>query len=269
MLTRTFGALALATCVMVAVVAAQTNATLTLKSGEQVSAQLVDMNASAFTVRVNGQERKISVGDVSLIDFGGGSMSNADWDRVSGGQHAIWLRSGEVITGRLYDIAGSTPKRLMIKTDGGERTVSSDEVSRVAMARPTSGGTPSTPGSDSGITVQGNQAWTSTGLVLRNGERITVKATGEVRLSSNADDIAGPSGALKQRFDPRAPLPNTLAGALIGRIGNGKPFGIGADNTFQADGGQLFLGINDSNVADNQGAFQVEIQRSGGTSRRR
>jgi hypothetical protein len=269
MLTRTFGALAIATCAAVALVSAQVSATLTLKSGEQISGQLIDMNGSAFSVRVDGQERRLPIADVSLIDFGGGSMSDADWDRVSGGQHAIWLRSGEVITGRLWDIAGATPKRLMIKSNGGERTVTSDEVSRVALARPTSTGTPSTPGSGSGITVQGNQAWTSTGLVLQRGQWITVKATGEIRLSSDPNDVASASGARQQRFDPRAPLPNVLAGALIGRIGNGKPFGIGTDNRFQADPGQLFLGINDSNVSDNQGSFQVDIQRSGGTVRRR
>jgi hypothetical protein len=269
MVTRTFAAVVLATCAAVALVSAQVSATLTLRSGEQISGQLVDMGGSGFAVRVNGQDRQIPTGEVALIDLGGGAPSQADWDRVSGGQHVIWLRSGEVLTGQLVDIGGTNPLRISVRTGSGDRDLTSNDVARIALARPNaSTGTPSTPGDTAGITVQGTQQWTSAGVVVRRSEWLTVKATGEVRLSGDPNDIATPSGVRQQRFDPRAPLPNVLAGALIGRIGNGRPFGIGTDNRFQAsDNGQLFLGINDSNTSDNQGSFQVDIQRSGTTRR--
>jgi ABC-type antimicrobial peptide transport system ATPase subunit len=67
---------------------------------------------------------------------------------------------------------------------------------------------------------------------------------------------------------PANPVPSAQTGALIARIGNGQPFLVGTQTRLVAPtAGQLFLGINDSHVADNQGAYQVEVQRAGRTRR--
>jgi hypothetical protein len=49
-----------------------------------------------------------------------------------------------------------------------------------------------------------------------------------------------------------------LAGALIGRVGNSQPFGIGDQKTAlgMPATGQLFLGINDDHCGDNRGQFR-------------
>ena len=52
---------------------AQDSATLTLRSGEKVSGQLVDLGGVGYTVRVNGNERQIPQNDVAVIDFTGGT----------------------------------------------------------------------------------------------------------------------------------------------------------------------------------------------------
>lgn len=265
MLKRTVVAAALA-AVAFTTAWAQENATFTLKSGERITGQLVDMGGSDFTIRVNGQDRRIAIGEMALIDFAGSTMSQADWDRLSGGQQVIWLRNGDTITGQLYDVGGRTPLRITVKTDGTERQLTSNEISRIALARPTST-TAATTGSGEGITVSSQAQWTPTGLTVQRGETLVINAEGEIRISPDANDRATPNGIIAQRYDPRAPLPRTLVGALIGRIGNGQPFGIGMNATFQAPGsGPLYLGINDSNVSDNEGSFQVTVQR---TSRRR
>ena len=247
------------------VASAQVSATFTLRSGERITGELVDLTGSGFVIRQNGQDRKISTGEMALIDFAGSTMSQADWDRLSGGQQVIWLRNGESFTGKLYDVGGRSPLRITIKTADGEREVRSDEVSRIALARPANA--IATTGSAQGtnaITVSAQQQWTPTGITVRQGETLTFNASGEIRISPDANDRATASGIVNQRFDSRAPLPRTLAGALIGRIGNGQPFGIGANAQFQApDAGQLFLGINDSNVSDNEGSFQVTVERRG------
>ena len=65
------------------------------------------------------------------------------------------------------------------------------------------------------------------------------------------------------------PVPSVGTGALIGRIGNGQPFPIGSQTRLQAPAaGQLFLGINDTHVQDNDGTFQVQIQRGAVRTRR-
>jgi hypothetical protein len=57
-------------------------------------------------------------------------------------------------------------------------------------------------------------------------------------------------------------MPNELAGALIARIGNSRPFGIGDQTSIPMPAaGVLFLGINDDGLQDNTGEFRVEIRR--------
>ena len=260
---------AVATFALVAGTQAQEGATIVLRSGEKLNAQLVDMSGAGFTVRVNGQERQIGTNDVSVIDFtGNGDLSDADWARVGGGQ-TVWLRNGQTIDGSLYDIGGTTPLRITLRTSSGERNLSSNEIGRIVLARPgptgTSGsGTPvARPIPEGGgVAVPGNQAWTPTGFTVRRGERVTFNATGEVQLSTDSNDLASASGARSQRRAQGAPIPDVYAGALIARVGNSAPFPIGGQQTvtMPADG-QLFLGINDDQVADNNGGYRVNIQR--------
>jgi small nuclear ribonucleoprotein (snRNP)-like protein len=272
MVKRTFAALAVAAVSFTGLAVAQENATLTLKSGEQVSGQLIDMGSGGFTVRVSGQDRQFPTNDVALIDFAGGGLSQADWDRVSGGQHIVWLRNGETLTGQLYDVGGTTPLRITMKINGADRNLTSSEISRIALVRPTNAvatsGTTSTVPEGAGIAVPATQQWTPTGLTVRRGEVLTINTTGEVRLSTDANDMAGSAGSRSGRFSEKSPMPRALAGALIGRIGNGAPFAIGDQTSLPMPAsGQLFLGINDDHLADNQGGFRVQITRTG--SRRR
>lgn len=273
MFKRTMSALAIAAMASVGVAQAQENATLTLKSGERISGQLIDMGGVGFTIKVNNEDRRIPTGDVAIIDFTGGRMTTDDWNRVSSGATVTWLRNGQTVTGQLYDISGTTPLKITLKTDSGDRELSSSEIGRIVLARTdaavaattgstTTGSTASTAGG--AIVVNGNQQWTQTGLMVRRGERLTFNTTGEIRLSSAGDDVAAPAGATSGRKVAASPMPNAIAGALIGRIGNGQPFGIGnLTSVVMPATGMLFLGINDDHVADNTGEFRVEITRSG------
>jgi hypothetical protein len=243
---------------------AQVNATLVLRSGEGVSGQLVDLGGVGYTVRVNGQERHIPKNDVSVIEFTGGRMSAADWAKFNGTSQVV-LRSGQVIDGQLYDISGGTPKKLTVKTNGGDREFSSSDVARVVMSKPnnavaTNGG--AAPAATGAFTVPAQRPWTPTGLTVRQGQTLTFNTTGEIQLSADANDKASSAGSNTGRYAPRSAMPRALAGALIGRIGNGQPFGIGNQGSIVAPAnGQLFLGVNDDTFNDNQGAFQVTIGR--------
>jgi hypothetical protein len=248
---------------------AQDSATLTLRSGEKVSGQLVDLGGVGYTVRVNGSERQIAQNDVAVIDFTGGTMSDEDWSKFNGSS-VIVLRNGQTVNGSLYDIGGTSPLKLTVRTSDGERQMASTEVARIIMARPenavaTSGtnaavaATQAVPGA---VTVQANQPWTSTGITVRKGQMLTFTATGQVQLSDDSNDIATPSGAKSGRYATGAPLKNVLAGGLIGKIGpNGTPFGVGENASFAAPAaGLLYLGVNDDGFGDNRGNFQVVIK---------
>ena len=266
MFKRTILALAVAALSIPGLALAQENATLTLLNGDRVTGQLVDMGGVGFTVRVNGQDRQIPTNDVAVIDFTGGTMSDADWSKKAEGQQLLWLKNGETINGQLYDVAGTAPLKITFKTSSGDRDFSSSDISRIVLARPSSAVATSglTAPSGSGISVSPKQRWTATGLTVRRGDVLTFNTSGEVQLSSDSGDRANAAGSKTGRRAASAPLPNVLAGALIGRIGNGQPFGIGDQTTVPMPAaGQLFLGINDDGLDDNQGELRVEITRTG------
>jgi hypothetical protein len=252
-------------------VAAQRSVTVVLRSGERISGELVDMSGSGFQLRVGGASRQVATGDVSVIDFGGGgNFPDSEVNQVPAGKHLVVLTSGQTVSGNLYDIGGANPLRISMHTDGGNRDFSSSEVRRIYLSRP--GGvaaapsaTPSSPATlpatGGQIRVPANQRWTDTGITVRNGDRVTFNASGQVQLSTNPSDKAGPAGAPSGRY-PSGPMPRVLAGALIGRVGPVGIFGIGSQTTpltMPADG-RLFLGINDDEVADNTGEYTVDVR---------
>ena len=66
------GCLSLTT--LIGTAAAQAPATFLLKSGERISGDLIDLNASGYVITVNGQEKRISPDDLAVIDFTGNAQ---------------------------------------------------------------------------------------------------------------------------------------------------------------------------------------------------
>jgi hypothetical protein len=267
MLKRAFiGALYVTAMLTAAMAQAQDNATLTLRSGEKVSGRLVDLGGVGYTVSVNGQERHIKQNDVAAIDFTGGGVSDADFAKFTGTSQVV-LKNGQTIDGQLYDISGSSPKKLTIKTSSGDRELSSSEVARIIIAKPdnavpTTGASTLPANAGANITVSASQAWTSTGITVRQGQTLTFNTSGEIQLSGDGNDKATPAGSTTGKHAQRAAMPRELAGALIGKIGNGRPFGIGNQTSIVAPAsGVLFLGVNDDSFNDNQGSYQVTVGR--------
>jgi hypothetical protein len=259
---------------MTAIAFAQQSATLTLRSGERLSAQLMDLGGVGYTVRVDGQERQIPANDVAAIDFTG-AISSADWDKLSGGGQVLILKSGETITGQLVDIGGSSPLRMTFRTPSGERDFSSNDIARIVMSRPdnaaATSGSAATSGAATGpgITIPSQQQWTPTGVTVRRGEWVSFNASGEIHIGSEGNPAIGVNG-LPGVIAPGAPVANGASGALIGRVGNGAPFVIGNQSRVQMpSAGQLFLGVNDGNLPDNTGSFQVQVTPDASTARRR
>lgn len=111
------------------------------------------------------------------------------------------------------------------------------------------------------ITVAANQQWTATGIRVNHGDRLTFQSNGEIQLRpAGNNDAARVAGSLTGRRAPQSPIPSALAGALIGRIDSGQPFGIGDQTSIVAPAsGMLYLGVNDDLLTDNSGQFTVKI----------
>lgn len=108
--------------------------------------------------------------------------------------------------------------------------------------------------------VSGNRQWTPTSIRVNQDDTLGFEVNGEIRFTPNASDRAIAAGSLDHKYVSGAPLPRTFAGALIGRIDNGQPFGIGDQRSLRMPAsGLLYLGVNDDFVNDNSGQFQVVI----------
>jgi hypothetical protein len=136
-----------------------------------------------------------------------------------------------------------------------------DNVATGTTGAASAAGIANTPSVAGAVTVQANQAWTSTGISVRKGQRVSFTTTGEIQLSDNVNDIANANGAKDGRMAAGAPIRQAAAGALIARVGNGSAFPIGGSTegiTMPADG-VLYLGVNDDGFGDNKGNFQVIV----------
>lgn len=259
--------------------AAQVTATVVTKAGERYTGRdlgyRVDRREVAIRTSQN-EEPRVPVDRVAYVDFGGTPDVKVG---ISGSEEALVMRDGRVIKGQTIELGHVTPGDntspflVIFRSQAGEELrLNANEVGRVYFAGGVPAAPPATdPPSDqaTGITVSGRQQWTPSGMTVRRGEWLMFDATGEIRLSDDPGDVAVPTGARLERYLRRSPMPDVLAGALIGRIGNGPPFRIGGQTRVQmpADGA-LFLGVNDSDPADNQGAFRVRIERAAPARRR-
>ena len=110
------------------------------------------------------------------------------------------------------------------------------------------------------IRVAGTERWTDTGITVQAGNTITFEVSGNVQLSTNPNDVAGPGGARSGRRAEQAPLTGQTAGALIANIDGGAPFFVGNRRSVRAPAsGRLYLGVNDDHLPDNSGDFQVMV----------
>lgn len=257
--------------------------TVVLASGERHTGQNLQhrfdkMGGEVSLRKSQSDQLRVSPDQVDYVDFGGTADAAVS---LSGSQRAVVLRDGSVVRGQLIEMAHSsfedqdTPYLVIIRDDRGqERRFPASEVGRVYFRSSAAPGPPQpptvAPPAGGGFAVPARRQWTSTGIIVRRGETLTLTTTGEIRLSDSEDDLAGPAGSRSQRLAPGSPLPNNLAGALIGRIGAyGRPFGIGDQTSIRMpEAGELFLGINDDEVGDNQGEFRVAVRRSSAPIRR-
>ena len=105
-----------------------------------------------------------------------------------------------------------------------------------------------------------SNGWTNTGWVVKKGQRIRVAGDGKVSLGNGQSSSAS---GLSTVEDKMKLLKNVPTGALIAVIGddNNDFIYVGAEREFTATrDGALFLGINEGNLDDNSGTFNVKIE---------
>ena len=112
-----------------------------------------------------------------------------------------------------------------------------------------------------GVRADGsNNGWTNSGLVVRKGQRLRITASGRVSLGRGRFSTPGGLGSLN---DNDKLMRNEATGALIAVIGddNDEFILVGPRREFVAQrDGVLFLGINEGDLTDNTGSYDIVIE---------
>jgi hypothetical protein len=274
MIRRLLCGVALVACAGIYAFAASERATVILTNGDRESGTLVGYDPNSFVnLRTDsGQVQNYPINQVAIIDFtgGGNPPANEVQSLPNTGGHVVVLKNTSVGQGRFESLTGDTVNWRY--DNGGEDHFPENRIARIYMnpqaARSVAlgtGGAVATSGVQPGaVQVQANQQWTPTGITVQAGERVAFQASGEVSFGQGADQKSGPDGNGSLR-NPQYPVPAMTVGGLIGRVGNSAPFPIGSNSqgiTMPASG-QLMLGVNDNQLADNSGFFNVTITRLG------
>ena len=227
--------------------------TIRLKDGSVIRGQVIAFNNQQFTVLVGAGSRgrrsqiTLYMEDVESIEF-----------ESTGNQP---VSSNDDLNNRPNT---QTTNRPPVQRPAPQNTQPDmdDTATSQPSARPSSSQAPATF-FQINTRVRGDNAangWTNSGLVVRRGQRIRLTASGSVslgrgRASTPAGVPAIPDNEKLMRSYP--------TGALIAVIGddNDDFIFVGARREFIAQrDGVLFLGVNEGNLNDNTGAYEVIIE---------
>jgi hypothetical protein len=228
--------------------------TIRLKDGNVIRGQVIGFKDQQFTVLVGSgaQGRRsrtmIYVEDVESIEFDSATT-----------QAAASLANDEVQpsnTAPVYQTPTTTPAPI--------------ENNRIpARTNPSAAATaPTFFTIKVGVRADNaNNGWTNSGLVVRKGQRLRISSTGRVSLGGGR--FSTPSGMPGGSPDNEKLMRSEATGALIAVIGDDNDdfllIGTRRDFVAQRDG-VLFLGVNEGNLNDNTGTYDVVVEAEAGGS---
>jgi len=227
--------------------------TIRLKDGSVIRGQVVGFKDQQFTVLIGGGSKgrrgrtTVYVEDVESIEFDSNTASGAAPDDSNASTNVI--------------PSNPQPTRP-IPTDSG---TSSPRVN----PQPSAGNSPTFFTIKVSVRADNaNNGWTNTGLVVRKGQRLRINASGRVSLGRGR--FSTPLG-ISTISDNDKLMRTEATGALIAVIGddNDDFILIGSRRDFVAQrDGVLFLGVNEGDLADNTGTYDIVIEAEAGGSQR-
>jgi hypothetical protein len=184
--------------------------------------------------------------------------------KLGAGSEGVVLTDGSVIKGH---IAGIDETNIVVRTAGGkEETIDRSKLAIIELSTipKGEGGGQGTgePIVEKQVIIPATEPWTDTGIDVRQGDHISVEApaNGFISCGPQAGTV-NPDGANPLVVDPRRPVPDVKACALLGRVGT-SAFRIGLVQTpiEVQQAGRLLLGINDYEFRDNSGQWGVIVK---------
>lgn len=247
--TRAVVAFALVFAVTVPVLAD----TIRLKDGSVIRGQIVSFKNEQFTILVGGGSRgrksqiTVYMEDVESIDF--------DSNGSAGSQ--------DTGNSQVYQQPNNPPYQPPTNSQPVNQTNNQPTYQPPANTGSQTSTNPNPTFFPVNVKVRGDatsNGWTNSGLVVRRGQRLRITANGRVNLGGGR--FATPDGIANIQ-DRDKLMRNQPTGGLICVIGddNDDFIFIGRSHDFVAQrDGVLFLGVNEGNLADNSGMYDVVIE---------
>jgi len=221
--------------------------TIRLKDGSVIRGQVIGFKDQQFTILIGGSARgrrgqtTVYVEDVESIEF----------DSNPG-------NSGATDDGSARNIP---PTRPSIPNNQPNNQPDNGTADRTADTVPVSSSTPTFFTIKVGVKADNsNNGWTNSGLVVRKGQRLRISASGRVSLGRGRFSTPGGMSNIQ---DNDKLMRNEATGALIAVIGDDNDdfilIGPRRDFVAQRDG-VLFLGVNEGDLADNTGSYDIVIE---------
>jgi len=236
--------------------------TIRLKDGSVIRGEIVNFRNEQFTILVGsgarGRKSRVTVymEDVESIEFDGATADDA----------------GNTSSQPPYQ----PPANTRPSNSSPSRPADTSNNTRPSSSPPSRPGDTSSPSTNPtffpvNVRVRADNStngWTNSGLVVRRGQRLRINATGRINLGNNRFATADGLASIQDREKLMRTQPT---GGLIAVIGddNDEFIFVGSSRDFVAQrDGVLFLGVNEGNLSDNTGVFEVAIEAEAGANPR-
>ncbi len=230
--------------------------TIRLKDGSIIKGKIVSFGGGRFTVVINDGARRrqmnFNSAEVESISFETDSAVRTSSETASNVENNS-VNASISNPNQVNDPQTSSPK-----TNSNGAPVLQNN-SPAAPSNPL----PNSPPITINVKVLADNTsngWTNSGFVVRKGQRIKIISTGRVSLGGGR--YTTPEG-ISSLPDAEKLMQSQPTGGLIAVLGddNNDFIFLGAVREFTATrDGSLFLGVNEGNLNDNSGVFEVRVQ---------
>jgi hypothetical protein len=217
--------------------------TIRLKDGSIIKGKIVSFGGGKFVVLIGSRQLTYAASEVESIEFEADSLPAAV---NNSSVPPVKTEASTVITvGQTKsnpEVQTSAPP--VVTNQATKPAVKPIELNVKVLADNTANG------------------WTNSGWVVRKGQRIRISGTGQISLGGGRSATPGGVASLPDAGKLKKDEPTGGLIAVIGDNNNDFIF-IGASREFIAErDGALFLGVNEGNLDDNAGVFDVKIEIS-------
>lgn len=231
--------------------------TIRLKDGSIIKGKIVGFAGGKFTVVMGQRQMTFSADEIESIIFD----SNTGASNPGGAENVKVSNPTPPSNSTVITVGQSTKTSAPQTSSPRVITTDTTQTAPPTTSKPTVVG--KAKPIEIGIKVLADNTangWTNSGWVVRKGQRIRITSAGRVSLGSGR--FSTPTG-ITSLPDNEKLMKSVATGALIAVIGddNNDFIYIGGEREFIAErDGALFLGVNEGNLDDNSGAFDVRIE---------